>query len=76
MKALLSIEGLSLASGVGPIVSDVSFEVRPGEPVTRPIAPAPRRKRPRQPPGREPQRRMPERPRGAVSPAAAGARRS
>ena len=31
MTALLSIEGLTLASGVGPIVSDVSFEVRPGE---------------------------------------------
>jgi peptide/nickel transport system ATP-binding protein len=29
--ALLKIEGLSLASGLGPIVSDASFEVRPNE---------------------------------------------
>ncbi len=29
--ALLKVEGLSLASGFGPIVSDVSFDVRPGE---------------------------------------------
>jgi alpha,alpha-trehalose phosphorylase len=51
-----------------------TVEVRPGEPVTRPIPPAPHRERPRQPPGREPRRRTPDRPRG-VNPAAAAARR-
>ena len=35
---------------------------RPGDAVTRPIPPAPRRDRPRQPPGREPRRRTPDRP--------------
>jgi alpha,alpha-trehalose phosphorylase len=51
-----------------------AFEVRPGEPVTRPIPPAPHRPRPRQPPGREPRRRTPDRPGAGVSPAAAAAR--
>jgi alpha,alpha-trehalose phosphorylase len=36
-----------------------ALEVRAGEPVTRPIPPAPHRERPRQPPGREPRRRSP-----------------
>jgi alpha,alpha-trehalose phosphorylase len=53
-----------------------TLEVRPDAPVTRPIPPAPHRPRPRQPQGREPRRRTPERRRGAVSPAAAGARPS
>jgi len=35
-------------------------EVPADEPLTRPIPPAPRRERPRQPPGREPRRRTPE----------------
>jgi alpha,alpha-trehalose phosphorylase len=39
-----------------------TLEVRAGEGAARPIPPAPRRERPRQPPGREPQRRLPERP--------------
>jgi len=51
-----------------------TVEVRPGEPVTRPIPRAPHRERPGQPPGREPRRRTPDRRRG-VSPAAAGAPR-
>ena len=31
MSALLSVEGLTLESGAGPIVSDAAFDVRPGE---------------------------------------------
>jgi alpha,alpha-trehalose phosphorylase len=54
-----------------------ALEVRPDEPATKRIPPAPRRERPRQPPGREPRRRSPETvaaPAG-VSRAAAAARR-
>jgi alpha,alpha-trehalose phosphorylase len=39
-----------------------AVEVPPGEPLTRPIPPQPRRNRPRQPAGREPRRRAPNRP--------------
>jgi alpha,alpha-trehalose phosphorylase len=52
-----------------------TLDVKPGEPATRPIPPAPHRERPRQPPGREPRRRSPERPGAGVSPAGAAAPR-
>jgi len=52
-----------------------AVEVRPGEPVTRAIPPAPHRERPRQPPGREPRRRTPDRQRAGLSQAAAARRR-
>jgi alpha,alpha-trehalose phosphorylase len=52
------------------------LELRPDEPATRPIPPAPHRERPRQPPGREPRRRAPDKTdAAAVSRAAAAARR-
>jgi alpha,alpha-trehalose phosphorylase len=52
-----------------------TVNVRPREPVTRPIPPAPHRERPRHPPGREPRRRTPERPRGIIRAAAGAPRR-
>jgi alpha,alpha-trehalose phosphorylase len=51
-------------------------EIRRDEDVTRPIPPAPRRERPRQPPGREPRRRTPEGARAAGGPEPVGRTRA